>query len=52
MFQRSLPDYIRGRISTLDRGAEMTIFGLSSYLTSLAIYKLTPESLTIVSGIY
>ena len=24
MFQRSLPDYIRGRISTLDRGAEMT----------------------------
>ncbi len=51
MFQRSLPDYIRGRISTLDRGAEMTIFGLSSYLASLAIYKITPESLTIVSGI-
>ncbi|MDQ2746149.1 MAG: MFS transporter [Acidobacteriota bacterium] len=51
MFQRSLPDYIRGRISTLDRGAEMTIFGLSSYLTSLAVYRITPESLTIVSGI-
>src|SRR5439155_13645999 len=26
MFQRSLPDYIRGRISTLDRGAELTVF--------------------------
>ncbi len=51
MFQRSLPDYIRGRISTLDRGAEMTIFGLSSYLASLAIYKITPETLTIISGI-
>ncbi|MCY7376554.1 MAG: MFS transporter [Pyrinomonadaceae bacterium] len=51
MFQRSLPDYIRGRISTLDRGAEMTIFGLSSYFASLAIYKITPESLTIISGI-
>jgi MFS family permease len=51
MFQRSLPDYIRGRISTLDRGAEMTIFGLSSYLASLAMYKITPESLTIISGI-
>ena len=31
MFQRSLPDFIRGRISTLDRGAELTMFSLSSY---------------------
>jgi MFS family permease len=51
MFQRSLPDYIRGRISTLDRGAEMTIFGLSSYAASMAMYRITPESLTIISGI-
>jgi len=51
MFQRSLPDYIRGRISTLDRGAEMTIFGLSSYLASLSLYQISPEFLTIISGI-
>ncbi len=51
MFQRSLPDYIRGRISTLDRGAEMTIFSLSSYFASLAIYEITPQTLTIISGI-
>lgn len=51
MFQRSLPDYIRGRISTLDRGAEMTIFGLSSYFASLAIYKISPQTLTIISGV-
>ena len=51
MFQRSLPDYIRGRISTLDRGAEMLVFGLSSYLASLAMYKISPESLTIISGV-
>lgn len=51
MFQRSLPDYIRGRISTLDRGAEMTIFGLSSYFASLAIYGISPQILTIISGI-
>ncbi len=51
MFQRSLPDYIRGRISTLDRGAEMTIFGLSSYLASLAIYGISPQMLTVISGI-
>ena len=51
MFQRSLPDYIRGRISTLDRGAEMTIFSLSSYFASLAIYGISPQMLTVISGI-
>ncbi len=51
MFQRSLPDYIRGRISTLDRGAEMTIFSLSSYFASLAIYGISPQTLTVISGI-
>jgi MFS family permease len=51
MFQRSLPDYIRGRISTLDRGAEMTIFSLSSYFASLAMYEISPQTLTVISGI-
>jgi MFS family permease len=51
MFQRSLPDYIRGRISTLDRGAEMMIFGFSSYFASLAIYGISPQMLTAISGI-
>jgi len=51
MFQRSLPDYIRGRISTLDRGAEMTIFSLSSYVASLAMYGISVQTLTVISGI-
>lgn len=51
LFQRSLPDYIRGRISTLDRGAEMTVFGLSSYVASQAMYYITPQTLTVISGI-
>jgi len=51
MFQRSLPDYIRGRISTLDRGAEMTIFGLSSYFASDLMYYISPQLLTVISGI-
>lgn len=51
LFQRSLPDYIRGRISTLDRGAEMTIFGISSYVASEAMYYITPQTLTVISGI-
>jgi MFS family permease len=51
MFQRSLPDHIRGRISTLDRGAELTMFGLSSYFASLAIYGISPQMLTVISGL-
>jgi MFS family permease len=51
MFQRSLPDYIRGRISTLDRGAELTMFGLSSYVSSELMYYITPQTLTIGSGL-
>lgn len=51
MFQRSLPDYIRGRISTLDRGAEITMFSLSSYFASLAVYEISPQMLTAISGL-
>ncbi len=51
MFQRSLPDYIRGRISTLDRGAELAMFSLSSYLSSLAMYQISPQLLTVISGL-
>ena len=51
MFQRSLPDYIRGRISTIDRGAELAVFGLSSYAASELMFYMTPQMLTVVSGI-
>lgn len=51
MFQRSLPDYIRGRISTLDRGAELTMYWVSTYFASLAIYLITPQMLTVLSGL-
>lgn len=51
LFQRSLPDYIRGRISTLERGAELTMFGLMSWLSSVAIYGVSAQALTIFSGL-
>lgn len=51
MFQRSLPDFIRGRISTLDRGAELTVFGISSYVAGGMMNYISPQSLTIISGI-
>jgi MFS family permease len=51
LFQRSLPDYIRGRISTIERGAELTIFGISSYVASYAMLYMTPQAMTVVSGL-
>jgi len=51
LFQRSLPDQIRGRITTLDRGAELTVFGSFSYLSGAAMYYISPMTLTIISGI-
>jgi hypothetical protein len=29
----------------------MTVFGLSSYLASEAMYHITPQTLTVISGI-
>src|SRR5512140_3366895 len=51
MFQRSLPDFIRGRISTLDRGAELTMFSVSSYIGGELMFYITPQALTAASGI-
>jgi len=50
LFQRSLPDHIRGRISTLDRGAELTMFGISSYVSGLGMDLFSPQLLTVISG--
>jgi MFS family permease len=51
LFQRSLPDYIRGRISTVERGAELTVYGIVSYFTAELMYYMTPMTLTVASGL-
>jgi len=50
LFQRSLPDHIRGRISTLDRGAELTMFGVSSDAAGVGMDYFSPQLLTVMSG--
>ncbi|MCB1025946.1 MAG: MFS transporter [Acidobacteria bacterium] len=51
MFQRSLPDYIRGRISTLDRGAEITMFSISSYAAGVSLTIISAQLLTVIAGL-
>jgi MFS family permease len=51
LFQRSLPDHIRGRISTIDRGAELTVFGMSVAAATASMYYISPMTLTVISGL-
>jgi MFS family permease len=51
LFQHALPDYIRGRISTLDRGLEITVFSCSIYFAGVSLSYITPQMLTVASGI-
>ena len=51
MFQRSLPDHIRGRITTLDRGAEITMFSISGYAAGLSLTMISAETLTLAAGL-
>lgn len=51
MFQRSLPDKIRGRITTLDRGAEITMFSISSFIAGVSLTVISAETLTLLAGI-
>lgn len=51
LFQQSLPDHIRGRVSTLDRGAELSTFGLATYISGELMYYMSPMTLTVISGL-
>ena len=51
MFQRSLPDRIRGRISTLDRGAEITVYSIASFVAGIALTVISAQSATAIAGL-
>lgn len=51
IFQRSLPDYIRGRITTIDRGLEVVTYSLSSFLAGISLYVISPQMLMVLSGL-
>lgn len=51
MFQRSLPDRIRGRISTLDRGAEITVYSIASFIAGVALTLITAQMATAFAGL-
>ncbi|HEV7642936.1 MAG TPA: MFS transporter [Pyrinomonadaceae bacterium] len=52
LLQRSIPDRIRGRVLTLDRGAEITVFSLSGLAGGYAMHYISPETLAVTAGIF
>lgn len=51
ILQRSIPDHIRGRVLTLDRGAEITVFSVSGLASGYAMNVISPETVTIIAGL-
>ena len=51
MFQRSLPDRIRGRISTLDKGAEITVYSIASFVAGIALTIISAQVATAIAGL-
>jgi predicted MFS family arabinose efflux permease len=51
LLMRLVPDNLRGRVSTTDRAAEMLVWTLSTAVAGWSLHSITPQSLTIVSGL-
>lgn len=51
LLMRLVPDNLRGRVSTTDRAGEMLIWSFSTAVAGWSLYHITPQILTIVSGL-
>jgi MFS family permease len=51
LLMRLVPDTLRGRVSTTDRAAEMLIWTFSTAFAGWSLSLITPQTLTIFSGL-
>ena len=51
LLMRLVPDNLRGRVSTTDRATEMLVWTFSTAVAGWSLYRITPRTLTIVSGL-
>src|SRR5437868_4066264 len=51
LLMRLVPDYLRGRVSTSDRAAEMMIWAFSTAVAGWSLHAITPRTLTVISGL-
>jgi hypothetical protein len=51
LLMRLVPDNLRGRVSTSDRAAEMLVWTFSTAVAGWSLYRITPRTLTVISGL-
>ena len=51
LLMRLVPDYLRGRVSTTDRAAEMLIWSVSTGVAGWSLQFIGDRTLTIISGL-
>ncbi len=51
LLMRSVPDKLRGRVSTTDRATELLTWSLSTSIAGWSLRAITPRTLTIFSGL-
>jgi len=51
LLMRLVPDKLRGRVSTSDRAAEMLVWTFSTAVAGWSLYRITPRTLTVISGL-
>ncbi|HKE55299.1 MAG TPA: MFS transporter, partial [Pyrinomonadaceae bacterium] len=51
ILMRLVPDTLRGRVSTTDRATELLIWTLSTVAAGWSLYRITPRTLTVISGL-
>ena len=51
MLMKAIPDNLRGRVMTTDRATEFSVFSLSSLLAGWSLFAISPQFLTVISGL-
>ena len=51
LLMRLVPDYLRGRVSTTDRAAEMMIWAFSTAAAGWSLHMISARMLTVISGV-
>ncbi len=51
LLMRLVPDKLRGRVLTTDRASELLIWSLSTSIAGWSLRAITPQTLTIISGL-
>jgi MFS family permease len=51
LLMRLVPDYLRGRVSTTDRAAELLVWSFSTALAGWSLHWINARMLTVLSGL-